>query len=532
MRGSKARRRLAVVAAGCGVVVLFAAVPTVPVDGAEAVKVPDVFEGAAAAAGVSYTQFKSPNPLPVGPGAFFVAEAPEASGLLDVSSGEARGSVFFPGALFAGLPALLCLAGVPTCTISGFPTVAQAKNPGHPDDRAVTDPAQYKDPASPLHFGAGEATARARDATEGGVSSEAHLGGWNFLPPSAAHDAVLSALESTLGQIPGAEITPDPALVSFGSARVTQRVTPAADGAMLSEATAVISDIGLLAGAVTIDSVTITASALTDGQKVTDAKSASRYGGVFVAGFPATLGPDGIMLIGQSAPNAFDALNGSALAIAQTVQTAADKLRMEIRSGSAQSQRTALAPQSGADGILITLGNTALTDQSPPQPPSALCAPLNEAYGAVQGSLPSDFPRTPPICVVPDATGTADSYQIRLGRASARLAAQSFQFADDFALDGGDVSDTGGDSFLVSAPFANAGIDPGSGTFVASENIGAAQSSSRFVPVAQALFNEAKWLGNASLSSVYLALALLSFGLAAASKLLIRYLSGVSPERK
>ncbi|HUR77105.1 MAG TPA: hypothetical protein VMZ22_04090 [Acidimicrobiales bacterium] len=529
MPGSQARRRLAGAAAACAAVFLVAVVPTVPVEGAEDVKVPDVFEGAASAAGLSYTQFKSPNPLPVGPGAFFVAEAPEAAGLLDASSGEARGSVMFPGALLAGLPALLCLAGLPTCTVSGFPTVAQAKNPGHPDDRASTDPAQYKDPASPVQIGAGEGTAQARDATEGGVSSEARLGGWKFLPPSAAHAAVLTALDATLGQIPGAKLTPDPALVSFGSARVMQRVTPQAGGAMLAESTALINDVGLMAGAITIDTITITASAVADGQKVTDAKSASRYSGVFVAGFPATIGPDGVKLVGQAGPNVFDGLNGSALAIAQTLQSATGKLHMEIRSGSARSDRTQQTPRSAADGLLITLDSAALTEQSPPQPPAALCAPVN----AAQESLPSEFPRTPPICVVPDVTGAADSYQIRLGRADARMSAQSFEFAADFALDTAEPAGSTGDSFLVAPPFANSGLDAGFGSLVESASTDArGRSTPRMVPVAQALFNEARWLGNASLSGLYLALALLCIGLAAASKLLIRQFSGVSRERK
>lgn len=519
-------RRFAGVALGSGAVLLLVIVLTVPVEGAEAVQVPDIFEGSASAAGVSYTQFKSPNPLPVGPGAFFTAESPEAAGSLDGSSGEARGSIFFPGNLFTGLPALLCLAGLPTCTVSGFPTVAQAKYPGHPDDRTATDPLQYKDPAAPVRFGAGDGTARARPATEGGVWSEARLGGWEFLAPSAAHEAVLTALKSTLGKIPGVKLTPEPALVSVGSARVTQRVTPDKSGSMLAEATAVINDVHLLAGAVTIDSITVTASALTDGQKTTDAKSASRYGGVFVAGFPATIGSDGITLAGQSAPNAFDALNGSALAIAQTVHTASGKLHMEIRSGTAASYRTAQAPHSGADGLLVTFQNTALTDRSPPQPPSELCGPVNK----VQGSLPSNFPRTPPICVVPDVTGTADSYQIRLGRAAALMSAQSFEFFEDFALDVGDVGDDDVGSLLISAPFTSSDFDGSFGSVVQGSQIGATEASPGFVPVARTGFNEAKWLGNASLTSLYLALAGLAIGLAAASKLLIRRLSGVSQE--
>jgi hypothetical protein len=508
--------------------------PATPVGGDETVTVPSFFEARTSAAGTSYTQFKSPNPLPVGPGAFFVAESPEAAGELSLSSGQARGSVFYPGPLFSGLPSLLCLAGVsPACDVSGFPTVAQAQHPGTPDARVVTDPMQYKDPASPVHFGVGEGVAHATDALDGGVASHGRVGGWAVLPPSPAYDVILQALQATLGSIPGAKITPDPALVSVGSSTASERIVAVDGGAIRTEATAVIEDVRMLTGAVTIDSIVVTAAAVTDGEKVSKAVSSVRYGGVFVAGFPATIGPDGILLTGQGSKDAFSQLNGAASAVAQAFAAATGKLRMELRSGTAEAHQTPGAPHSSADGLLLTFGSSPLTDTSPPQPPAELCAPINEAIG----SLPPDFPRPPPICGVPDLTGTDDSYQVRLGRAAVLVEAQSFG-------DGGIDLDLGLDDLGTVAGSGDDGEFRGDGAlddFAGSGDDAVVDDTSSLPEVASGPVEPGPSLAGARLArfgetfagvdlwQLYMAIALLSIGLASSSKLLIRQLSGSRP---
>ena len=143
-------------------------------------------------------------------------------------------------------------------------------------------------------------------------------------------------------------------------------------------------------------------------------------------------------------------LTGIAAVVSDAVATAVDKLDMEIRDGAAT--HTEDGTSAAADGIRIHLGNDALTEEAPPQ-----VAPLCTVTDVVSDPLSDGGLILPPICAVPDVTGTTDTYDFVMGKASVYLIAQMFP---SFGIDG----DLGGDTGLGGA-FADA--DPGgsAGTF-------------------------------------------------------------------
>jgi hypothetical protein len=417
--------------------------------GEEPANLPDEFTATSSAAGFSFVQVKQPNPLPVGPGAFLTFELPEVAGNLTASSSTARTSLLYPGPVVAGLPALLCTAGAtPFCGQAPPPVLAEADSPQKPDAALVTDGLSFRQPAAPVTTGAGSGEAH---TTATSSTSRSQLGGYAVAAPDPARQAVLDALRATLGRIPGAKVDPDPALLSIGGATLVQTIEPVGHGELRTEAVTRISDVHLLAGAVRIDSIVVSAFAVTDGDAVHRTGSATKASGVLVAGFPASIGPDGFTIDGRGDGGAGRVgLNGVAEQVGQAVATATGKLRLEVRDGRATHDDDGAA----ADGLRVSLANPALTDTSPPQV-SALCT----VTSAIQDPMSAGGLSLPPICAVPDLTGTADSYDFLLGRAAVTSSAQRFPAFDEGGS--GVVPGLGGD--LGGDLGAPTGIGTGSG---------------------------------------------------------------------
>jgi hypothetical protein len=456
-------------------------------------ELPDQFQAVASASGLSMISFKQPNPLPVGPGAFLMFETPEVEGGLASDGSRARTSLLYPGPAIAGLNALLCTAGFPpSCGQAPPPILAEAEYPQHKDVRLASDNLSLRDPSAPMSAGAASGEAH---VTQNSSLSTASLAGAKVDAPDPARQAIIDALDATLSSIPGVQRAPDTSLFSFGGSTSSQRIYPLDGGKVRTEATSLISDVKLLAGAVTIRAIKVTSFAVSDGDTVREAGSTTESSGVLVGGFPATMGPEGVTIDGQSDKGETrKALNGVAGQLADAVNMAIDKLHMELRDGSATHAED--NSSAAADGLRISLRNSRLTETSPPQV-SQLCTVTSQIQDPIgEGGL-----RLPPICAVPDLTGTADSYEFELGRAAVSLTAELYpSFSDD-------VGDLGGTD-----AFGNPVGSGGSGPTVVGGGSGSHGSRHRLVipgigPISFVAF-EAHWLGDATdrFGALYLAL--------------------------
>ena len=489
--------------------------------GQEDPDLPDELAAATSAAGVSFVQMKRPNPLPVGPGAFLTFELPEVAGGMTASASTARTSLLYPGPVFAGLPALLCTAGAtPFCGQPPPPVIAEAQHPQTPDAALRTDSLSFREPSAPLSTGAGSGEAHVTATTS---RSTAVLGQYRLGAPEEAQQAILEALRATLENIPGAKLAEDTALVSVGGGRATQTIEPVGEGRIRSEAVARINDVRLLAGAVTIDSVTVSAFSVTDGDTVRESGSKTSTSGVLVGGFPATIGPEGFSINGSGdGGQGRQQLNGVAGQISDAVATATQKLRLEVRDGGASRDD---AGGAAADGLRISLSNPALTDASPPQ-----VAPLCTVTGAIQDPMSAGGLALPPICAVPDVTGTSDSYDVLLGRASVTLNAQRYPDLGDGAGDlVGGAGDLGG-SLGGGADGVGSSLGEGSGGSAGGggRSSGGRGGTSSLDPRQPGFLQlEAKWLGGARAADrfgdVYLALAGMATLLLLASRVVLRF---------
>jgi hypothetical protein len=485
--------------------------------GDEAPDLPDEFTASSSAAGFSFVQMKQPNPLPVGPGAFVTFDVPEVAGGLTGSSATARTSLVYPGPVVAGAPALLCTAGAtPFCGQAAPPVVAEAEHPQKPDATLVTDGVSFRQPSVPVTTGAGSGEAH---VTATSSTSTSELGAYRIAPPDPARKAILDALAATIGKLPGAKRVDDVSLFSIGGGRATQTIRPVGGGRVRTESSARIDDVHLLAGAVTIDSVTVSAFAVTDGDQVHEAGSTTSATGVLVGGFPATIGPEGFTINGAGDGGAGrQQLNGVARQVGDAVTMATRKLRLQVRDGAATKE--ADGGGAAADGVRLSLASTQLTDASPPQVP-ALC----QVTGAVQDPLSSGGLALPPICAVPDLTGTSDSYDFVLGRAAVALTGQRFPSFDDGAL-GSSPTDVGGTALDVGSGGIG-GID-GSITGDGPGPSGGSGRRPSVLGVHQPGFLqlEARWLGGGRAADrfgdVYLAVATLATLLLLSSRLALR----------
>lgn len=489
--------------------------------GQEDAGLPDELAAAASAAGVSFVQMKQPNPLPVGPGAFLTFELPEVAGGMTASASTARTSLVYPGPVVAGLPALLCTAGAtPFCGQAPPPVVAEAQHPQTPDASLRTDGLSFREPSVPLSTGAGSGEAHVTATTS---RSTAVLGEYRLGAPEEAQQAILDALRATLESIPGAKLAEDTALVAVGGGRASQTIEPAGEGRIRTEAVARINDVRLLAGAVTIDSVIVSAFSVTDGDTVRESGSKTSTSGVLVGGFPATIGPEGFSINGSGdGGQGRQQLNGVAGRIADAVATATQKLELEVRDGGASRDD---AGGAAADGLRISLSNAALTDTSPPQV-AALCT----VTGAIQDPISAGGLALPPICAVPDLTGTSDSYEILLGRASVTLTAQRFPDLGEGVGDlAGAAGDLGGSLGGVGGGVGSSTGDGAAGSSGTGRGSSGGRRGTSSVDPRQPGFLqlEAKWLGGARAADrfgdVYLALAGMATLLLLASRVVLRF---------
>ena len=483
----------------------------------EAAELPDSFEGATASAGLSIVSFKQPNPLPVGPGAFITYEMPEVAGRLTTSSATARTSLIYPGPLVVGMTALLCLAGAePFCGQPPPPVVAEAEYPNKPNAALASDGLQISEPSSPLTTGAGNGTAA---TTAQSSTSTAKLGRFRVEAPDEMRESVLEALAQTLAAFPGGAPVRDTSLLSIGGGTSTQTIAPAGNGIIRAEAHTLLNDVKLLAGAISIDSISVHSVVLSNGDGVQQAMSSTQTGDVLIGGFEGHIGPEGFVVNGSGDDGQLrDGLNGIAAQVSDAVNMAIDKLDIEIRDGAAS--RTPDGTSAAADGLVIRVSNRELTDTSPPQV-SALCTVTD----VVSDGFASQGLLLPPICAVPDVTGTKDSYAVVLGKASAVLAAQLFPDFDTPIDPGTGLANDFGDEApggVGSGP--SVGDDPGDFGSGAPD----VRSPRNPVNIGQPSFLalEDRWLGGRRAANrfedVYFAMLVLGAGLLAASRFVLR----------
>jgi hypothetical protein len=507
---------------------------------------PSFFQATATGAGVSYTHYKNPNPLPVGLGPFVNFRVPDVLGKLTTSESLARGSIAYPGDLVAGYRGLLCLsAGAPAvCDLPNFPTVAQADVPGGEAEQKAETHVDLRDTDGAARIGAGKAEARAEQSDS---ASQATLGSWELLPVPGHAATIVKDLSDLFSAIPGVEtVGSSLPLVSVGGGHTEQHTFLQKDGAVRSVATSVLEDVHLLGGAVVIGTMKVTAQAVSDGAAINDASSTWTYSDVTAGGFPATIDETGIHLQGVSDDGE---VNSVADVVAQAISVAVDKLHMTFQPGGTSKTVEVGNTSAAASGLVVSFVNRQLTDTSPPQLPPALCRPVEDARGKVPPvgvpppplGDPAIYVPVPPLCAVPDLTGTADDYTIELGSAAALLHAEP-TFADigeDLGGVGtGDVDLTGssspdsldlGDGVTVSAGGGSLG---GVGRSFAGGRLVTRRAGPR--SVAAQLFEEARFLGAAAgpVKSLYLALALMSVGLALGSRSITRRLTGTRAPRR
>lgn len=535
--------------AGLGLVVLLGAVLASPVrvfGDDNGPPQPSFFQATATGGGVSYTHYKNPNPLPVGLGPFVNFQVPDVLGNLTTSESLARGSVAYPGDLIAGARGLLCLsAGSPAvCDLPNFPTIAQADVPGGDADQTAETHTDLRDTDGAARIGAGKAEAHAKQSDS---TSKATLGSWELLPAPGPAATVIKDLADLFSALPGVTtVGSSLPVMSAGGGHTEQHTFLQDDGSVRSVVTSVLEDVHLLGGAVAIGSIKVTADVMSDGAEKNDASSAWSYADVTAGGFPAAIDETGIHLKGVSDNGQ---LNSVADVVAQALSVAVDKLHMTFRPGAASKNVQPGDTSAAATGLVVAFGNRQLTDTSPPQLPAALCRPVEDARGKVPPvgvpppplGDPAVYVPVPPLCAVPDVTGTADDYTVELGSAAALLHAEpAYGKGEDLAGTG--LLDTG--STDGSSPDL---LDVGGGVTISAGggslgNVGRSFANGRLISrrgggaetLAQQLFDEARFLGAAAdpLKSLYLALALMSVGLAFGSRSIVRRLAGTRAPRR
>jgi hypothetical protein len=204
---------------------------------------------------------------------------------------QARASVYFPGDAVVGLGTLLCVAAGPGtpgfCNVPKYPLYAQAS--GSTPDASVASPAPSSG-VGPIGVGAATADAHA-DALKGVLTN-----------------GVMSNYDTPAGS---------GSLVHVGSIEAHTVQSFDSKAVLTDHAYAKLSGIDIAGGLVHIDSIFVESTRQVDGRLLHSVAEDFQVNGVTAAGFPATIGPNGISIPGSGPANTAlqTALAGSGVTI-------------------------------------------------------------------------------------------------------------------------------------------------------------------------------------------------------------------------
>jgi hypothetical protein len=255
---------------------------------AEVADAPDVFRGEATSV-VASVEVDRDGLLPVAD--LLRVIALDGSSTFESSSQRARASLLFPGNGLVLGPSLLCgtFGGafpaelkplIDLCLQYDYPlsVVADSFSP----DAATGGSLVLGNPGDPV---SGRAIAARAHADPDGASSEATLHELRLLG--------LPAIGPIPLPLPGVEL--DASLLTVGAAtsRTDQRIE---DGTLVVRAEASLSDVRLLGGLVRVGTIRSASHVTDDGRGAQTATSDLEVGGVTVAGLPAQITPDGLVI--------------------------------------------------------------------------------------------------------------------------------------------------------------------------------------------------------------------------------------------
>lgn len=397
--GRRAARRVCLAAAAvCAILSITA--PAIAQDADEAGAIPEVFRGAASSA-VASVALDREALLPV-PGVFrFIAV--EGSSVYETDLQTSRASLFYPGNGAMQGPNLVCgVAG------GGFP----------PEFAPIFDAcSKYEFPLTVFADGTRPSRSTSGAVTLGAptdpVSADAIGARANATPRAATSYAALGDLR-VLG-IPGIGPIPMPpqdelqldssvVVIENAVSRTTQRI---ARGVLTVESTAVLQGVKLIGGLIEIAEIRSRSIATDDATATRSADSAIQISGVTVAGVPAKITEDGLVL-GDSGSGP----------IQQQVELAVNQLLEQLNARvtlldneQTMNDGTGQAVAS-AGGILVEFAFDAQGLPSVPAPPPIHNADPNGRYvGSVQlgntaaSAGATNFPDidVPPIDFEPEA---------------------------------------------------------------------------------------------------------------------------------
>jgi hypothetical protein len=306
------------------------------------------------------------------------ANFPDAFTVFNASTPSARASTYYPGATTAGLGDIICGQVIepnfgPPSKGTPFQTVIDATCPTPPFPTVTTAPtrsgqADTSTPASQQLSGAGPASLTAVSATahadHQSVSGDATDSGFTTTGTAGTASAVLTfrreAALALHGPVAAATVSPaasDNALAHGDSAQATSHQSfpnASSPNQLVATATSTVHGVGLLGGAIHIDSIVSTSTFQTDGQGQPKHTQSVTVSGVSVAGVAATIDQNGITVNGSGQGSAVvDALNG---ALQQLLTAAGTHIRLLSPSTSTKRGQVPAALSSGALGAYCTNG--------------------------------------------------------------------------------------------------------------------------------------------------------------------------------
>ena len=304
------------------------------------------------------------------------AGIPEAEATMTKSTGHALASVAWPSALAGNAGVLLFLLGPVPCT-PGLPELF----PGQPQPPSQCSPvpippevmAQYHYLNTPVRA---EALNPVRPAQDNSV-------------PGATMSARANDVEVAADAILGGFLATD--IERFGTTRATSVVKLTGAAGAVADARSIVNDIDLVAGEVTIGSVTSVAHGETDG-KTAKSSGATTVGDMKVHGIPVTVDGTGVHVSGNTA----DAVGPAAAVVNQVL--AGFGMTMYVT-----------RPTQKIDGATTTFdAGSLIIDWVPPGAPGGVTIEFGAAHVTASATLPFQVDIDLPVDL-PSVSGALES---------------------------------------------------------------------------------------------------------------------------
>jgi hypothetical protein len=269
---------------------------------------PAVFAGIAAASAIFQTTNRN-NGLAQTSEPLY-GSLPDAVSVFGSDTYSARGSIYYPGATFANLGTLICVAGGP-CNLPSYPLDAYADG-SHPSTSVkLSGPLGGAGAVVTLLGGGANAAAAIT-----GTASNSDVSGFTAGPAMTASQsaAVTSFLHqvSSLSGGKGAAALASGAVVRVQSMEAHTQQAFQHTATLVTHAESRASGIDVLGGMIHIDSVFATSTFENDGQSMHRHDDNVTVSGVSVAGQPAAIDANGITILGSGQGKVvLDTLNGA-----------------------------------------------------------------------------------------------------------------------------------------------------------------------------------------------------------------------------